>query len=113
MCEARRDIFLRMVLVSNPGVSRSTKKPRTACGSSSSSLAQTTARWQIGAFVIHILAPLRTYASPSWRAMVRMEPGSEPESGSVSPKHPITSPLAMRGSQCCLGAEAVNGIHAQ
>src|SRR5207245_5838321 len=91
VCEARRDIFLRMVLVSNPDVPRSTKKPRTAFGSSSSSLAQTTATWQIGAFVIHILAPLRTYASPSWRAMVRMEPGSEPELGSVTAKHQITS----------------------
>ena len=35
------------------------------------------------------------------RACVRIEPGSEPESGSVSPKQPIASPAAIRGSHCC------------
>src|SRR5215475_9884778 len=72
VCEARRDIFLRMLLVSNPGVLRSTKKPRTVFGSSSSSLAQTTATLQIGAFVIHILVLLRIYALLFWWVMVRM-----------------------------------------
>ena len=33
--------------------------------------------------------------------MVRIEPGSEPASGSVRPKQPIASPVAIRGSHCC------------
>ena len=32
---------------------------------------------------------------------MRIEPGSEPESGSVRPKQPIASPAAMRGSHSC------------
>ena len=35
---------------------------------------------------------------PSCRARVRMPPGLEPKSGSVSPKQPIASPVAIRGS---------------
>ncbi len=30
---------------------------------------------------------------------MRIPPGSEPKSGSVSPKQPIASPVAIRGSQ--------------
>ena len=56
--------------------------------------------------VIHILPPLRIQSLvgelPSRVARVRIEPGSEPESGSVSPKQPMASPFAMAGSQCCL-----------
>ena len=48
--------------------------------------------------MIHILVPDRIQSSPSRRARVRIEPGSEPASGSVSPKHPIASPAAIRGS---------------
>ena len=33
---------------------------------------------------------------------MRIEPGSEPWSGSVRPKQPIASPAAMRGSHSCL-----------
>ena len=33
--------------------------------------------------------------------MVRIEDGSDPESGSVSPKQPMNSPAAMPGSHCC------------
>ena len=40
-----------------------------------------------------------TQSSPSRRAKVRIEPGSEPASASDSPKQPISSPLAMPGSQ--------------
>ncbi len=32
---------------------------------------------------------------------MRIRAGSEPKSGSVSPKQPIASPAAIRGSHCC------------
>ena len=51
---------------------------------------------------IQRFAPVITQSSPSRRANVVMLPGSDPEPGSVSPKHPMTSPAAMRGSQCVL-----------
>ena len=51
--------------------------------------------------MIHIFWPWRIQSSPSRRARVRIEPGSEPESGSVSPKQPIASPAAIRGSHSC------------
>jgi hypothetical protein len=41
---------------------------------------------------------VRTQSPPSRLAYVRIAPGSEPWSGSVSPKQPMTSPAAMRGS---------------
>ena len=50
-------------------------------------------------FVIHIFAPLRIQSEPSRRACVRIEPGSEPASGSVSPKQPMTSPECIGGNQ--------------
>jgi hypothetical protein len=33
--------------------------------------------------------------------VVRIEPGSEPASGSVRPKQPITSPVCIGGNQRC------------
>ena len=51
--------------------------------------------------MIHILPPDSTQSSPSRRARVDMFAGSEPWSGSVSPKQPISSPAAMPGSHCC------------
>ena len=80
----------------NPFVPRSTRKPRIA---PSSVLAQTTATSAIVPFVIHIFAPFRTQSEPSRRACVRIEPGSEPASGSVRPKQPIASPACIAGSQ--------------
>ena len=50
--------------------------------------------------VIHCFEPLRTQSSPSRFALVRMPDGSEPKSGSVSPKQPIRSPAAIPGSHC-------------
>ncbi len=67
----------------------------------SSVCAHTTATSATEPFVIHILAPFRIQSSPSRRACVRIAPGSEPASGSVRPKHPSSSPVAMRGSQRC------------
>ncbi len=54
--------------------------------------------------VIHIFSPLSTYSLPRRSARVRMAAGLEPASGSVSPKQPIFSPLAMAGSQRCFCA---------
>jgi hypothetical protein len=48
--------------------------------------------------VIHSLVPFSTQSGPSLRALVRMRDGSEPASGSVSPKQPIASPAAILGS---------------
>ena len=79
-----------------PGMPFSTRKPRI---SPSSVRAQTTATSAIVPFVIHILAPFRIQSEPSRRACVRIAPGSEPASGSVSPKQPIASPRCIAGSQ--------------
>jgi hypothetical protein len=70
-------------------MSFSTRKPRI---SPSSVRAHTTATSAIEPFVIHIFEPERIQSEPSWRACVRMAPGSEPASDSVSPKQPIASP---------------------
>ena len=80
----------------------STRKPRISSLPvwSSLSLAHTTARSAMVPFVIHILAPLRTYPPPCFTARVIMPLGFEPKSGSVSPKQPITSPFAIFGSHC-------------
>ena len=83
-----------MSWVVKPGVSVGTMKPRMP----PSLRAQTTATSAIPPLVIHILVPLSTQSDPSRRALVRIDDGSDPESGSVSPKHPMTSPAAMRGS---------------
>jgi len=50
-------------------------------------------------FVIQRFVPLRTQWPPSRRARVSMPPGSDPWSGSVSPKQPIARPAAISGSQ--------------
>ncbi len=57
------------------------------------------ARSAIVPFVIHIFAPFRIQSEPSRRACVRIEPGSEPASGSVRPKQPMASPVCIAGSQ--------------
>ena len=74
-----------------------TTKPRTP----SSVCAQTTATPATEPLVIHILRPSSTQSEPSRSAWVRMPAGSEPWSGSVRPKQPMTSPAAMRGSHRC------------
>src|SRR5678815_863751 len=91
---ARIDNLYFTGLASKPLRSRSTMKPFT----SPSSFAHTmdTAHWT--PLVIHILEPLSTYSLPSSRAVVRMPPGFDPKSASVSPKHPIAFPLASAGS---------------
>ena len=76
-----------------------TTKPRILPPDASSVRAQTMATSATVPLVIHILVPVSTQSEPSRTARVRMPPGSEPKSGSVSPKHPIASPAAIRGSQ--------------
>ena len=55
----------------------------------------------MGPLVIHILLPLSTQSVPSFLARVRIPPGLEPKSASVSPKQPMRFPSAMPGSHCC------------
>ena len=96
--EARSDSLCLISGAEKPGLSVGTTKPRIPpC--SSPALAQTTATSAIEPLVIHIFEPSSTQSSPSRRALVRIEAGSEPWSGSVSPKQPIASPVAIEGSQ--------------
>ena len=50
-------------------------------------------------FVIHCFAPFSTQPSPSAAAVVRSEPASEPEPGSVSANAPRCSPRARGGTK--------------
>ena len=93
--DARSDSFLWISGAVKPGIPFSTMKPRIA---SSSVRAQTIAMSAIVPFVIHIFAPFRIQSEPSRRAWVRIDAGSEPASGSVSPKQPTTSPVCIGGS---------------
>ena len=113
--EARSDHLPWMSSARKPGRSVSTRNPRILL-SSSSTLAQITATSAMEPEVIHIFSPLRTYSFPTLRARVRMPPGFEPKSGSVSPKQPSFSPFCMAGSQVCfllVAAKGINGIHDQ
>ena len=84
-----------------PRVSVGTMKPLMGFSPSSSARAHTIARSAIPPLVIQSLSPFSTQSDPRRRAVVRMPPGSEPKSGSVSPKQPIASPRAIRGSHSC------------
>ena len=63
--------------------------------------AQTVATSAMEAFVIHIFVPFKTQPSDVFFAVVIIPPGFDPWSGSVSPKHPIFSPVASLGSHSC------------
>ena len=54
-------------------------------------------------FVIHCFEPLSLQPSPSATAVERSAPASDPESGSVSAKAPMTRPAARSGTnrRCC------------
>src|ERR1700733_14344078 len=78
----------------NPRAARGTRNPRIP----SSVWAHTTAISATDPLVIHIFEPDRTHWFPLWMALVVMLDGSLPWSGSVSPKQPIASPAAIRGS---------------
>ncbi len=104
MIEARSDPLCLISGAEKPGVAVGTTKPRMP----SSVRAQTTATSAIVPLVIHIFRPLSTQSVPSRRAAVRIDAGSEPASGSVSPKQPIASPAAIFGSHSCLCASLPN-----
>src|SRR5689334_10245352 len=99
--EARNESLRPILWAEKPGVSVGTTKPRIP----SSVWAQTTATAARVPLVIHIFEPLSTHSSPSSLARVFIDPGSEPASGSVRPKQPSFSPVAIEGSQVSLWAE--------
>ena len=104
-CTVRSDALFSILVATNPGVSFSTTKPLTL--SSATSRAQMMVRSAKVALPIQRLAPLRIQSSPDRRAVVRMPPAtSEPPSGSVSPKAPISSIRCIAGNQrCCCSGE--------
>ena len=51
----------------------------------------------MGEFVIQLLDPVSRQPPSAGTARVFMPPGSDPWSGSVSPKQPTHSPVASRG----------------
>jgi len=65
--------------------------------SPASSLAQMTKTSAMGELLIQVLEPFRTKPPSTGFARVRIEDGSEPASGSVSPKQPTHSPLRRFG----------------
>ena len=96
MTDARRLSLCGIAWAAKPGVSVGTTKPRMV----PSARAHTMATSATEPLVIHIFVPESTQSSPSRTAVVRIDPGSDPASGSVRPKQPISSPAAMPGSHC-------------
>src|SRR5437016_5811101 len=70
--------------------------------------ANTRASFETEPFEIHIFRPRSTHESPSRFAVVRSFVASLPTSGSVRPKHPMTSPLQSAGSQRCFCSSVPN-----
>src|SRR4030095_14715072 len=70
--------------------------------------AQTTATSAMVARPIQRFSPFKTQSEPSLLAKVFMLAGSEPAVGSVRPKHPIASPLAIGGSHLCFWSSDPN-----
>src|SRR4029453_3958426 len=105
--EARRDTLCLISGALKPVLPASTRKPRT----SSSTFAHTTATSAMLPFVIHDFAPFNTHRFPLRTARVIIPPGSEPWSGSVSPKQPILSPRASFENNwlfCCQDTKGKN-----
>ena len=92
--EALNDHLLWVSGVEKPSMPLSTITP---CILLFSSLAHTIAMSANGEFEIHILDPFNIIWSPWSLKLVIIPPGFEPWSGSVSPKHPIISPVASLG----------------
>ena len=93
MIEARSEALRWIRLAVKPVVSVGTMNPLIP----SSVRAQTMAMSATLPLVIHILVPLMIQSEPSLRALVLIDEGSDPESGSVSPKQPMMSPAAIPG----------------
>ena len=102
--DARRESFRSMFFAENPLESVGTMKPLMP----SSVRAHTMATSAIPPLVIHIFVPLSTQSESSPRALVRMCAGSDPKSGSVRPKHPMTSPAAIFGNHSCFCSSEPN-----
>ena len=99
--------------VVRPAMPRSTRKPRM---SPASSFAQTSSTSAIGELLIQVFDPFSTNPPSTFFARVRIEAGSEPASGSVSPKQPTNSPVRSFGRNFCLlllRAECPDRIHHQ
>src|SRR5215203_1115730 len=105
--EARIESLGVMSVAENPRVSVGTRKPRTGLFSSSVR-AQTTATSAMVASPIQRFSPFKTQSEPSFLAKVFMLAGSEPAVGSVRPKQPIVSPLAIGGSHLCFWSSDPN-----
>jgi hypothetical protein len=80
-----------------PGVPFSTRKAASLSFSSRAQIMVTSAK---EALPIQRFSPSITYSSSSRRAVVSSNPASEPCCGSVRPKAPIFSILAIGGSHC-------------
>ena len=96
MIDARKDSFPLIFGALNPFIPFSRIKPFIA-SSCSFDFAQTTNTSAIGELDIHIFEPDNEYPPSTFIAVVFIELGSEPASGSVKPKHPINSPEANLG----------------
>src|SRR5256714_1629600 len=70
--------------------------------------ANTSASFETDPLEIHIFRPRSTHESPSRFALVRSFVASLPTSGSVRPKHPMTSPLQSDGSHRCFCSSVPN-----
>ena len=102
--DARMDSLGSIAVAVNPGVSVGITKPRIP----SWVLAQMIATSAIEARPIQRLVPVSSQPSPSRTAVVSMLDGSLPAVGSVSPKQPTSSPVAIPGSQRCLCSSLPN-----
>ncbi len=90
------------VPVVRPGIPRSTMKAVIPLWRFARSTDANTRKWSArSAREIQILWPLRTYESPSRRAVVCRAPASVPTPGSVRPKVASFSPFACGTSQRC------------
>jgi hypothetical protein len=105
--EARIENLPVMSLAEKPGVPVGTTKPRTGL-SCSSVLAQITAKSAMVPIPIQRFDPLSTQSVPSRVAKVFMLEGSLPADGSVRPKQPMASPLAILGSHSSLCSSEPN-----
>ena len=94
--DARIESFGSIGVAVKPGVAVGTRKPRTP----SSVRAQMTATSATDARPIQRFEPVSDQPpSGVGVAVVRMPAGSDPASGSVRPKQPSASPVAIAGSQ--------------
>mmetsp|Transcript_44138 Transcript_44138/g.75098 ORF Transcript_44138/g.75098 Transcript_44138/m.75098 type:complete len:294 (+) Transcript_44138:184-1065(+) len=93
--EARRLNLPSILGAESPGMSFSRMNPRITPSSSFAQMMNTSA---MGLLVIQFFEPLNLHDPSAWRrALVSIDPGSEPWFGSVRPKHPTSRPDASSG----------------